>query len=455
MKRARAFGLCVLAAALLIPAGQGRAQTVTRQTTPAGLAFRYVHMPGEQSQALYFAWRDGTAVAVPGKEAVPALATALIMEGPRGSSRSAMVEDLRDLRATLNLSATANLTQGHLIAPPEKFAEAARLFARTLGEPALVPERLADLVRSRAMAGRQVESNAEALAQRLLARLLIADGPHRRYTGGEPTMLGSVTVDDIERWRKNILVRSGLLIVGAGPMDPGAAAREIDRLFANLPPGEEPSAPPPPVLRAPGKLVVLERPVVQTVIAAGGPTSGAVTPDFARLQLAVAALGGGTSARLWRAVRDKLGATYSIRASLQAIDLNTRTLFVRTAVANDKAKDALAAIRAEYGGFLANGVTDAELEALKAGFVQSHRERLRRASTLAADLIVPALRDFPDDYLAGYEQRLRGYSRAAIEADMRVQLPKPPLTTVVIAPSAEGFAAHCVIQSPADLARCD
>src|SRR5262249_52979970 len=139
----------------------------------------------------------------------------------------------------------------------------------------------------------------------------------------------------------------------------------------------------------------LERPVVQTVIAAGGPTSGAMTPDFARLQLAVAALGGGPSARLWRAVREKLGAAYGISASLQAIDLNTPTLFVRTAVANDQAKDALAAIRAEYAGFLANGIADAELEALNSGFVQSHRERLRRAPTLAAALIVPRCAIFP------------------------------------------------------------
>ncbi len=38
---------------------------------------------------------------------------------------------------------------------------------------------------------------------------------------------------------------------------------------------------------------------------------------------------------------------------------------------------------------------------------------------------------------------------------MRTQFPKPPLTMVVIAPSAEGLAADCAIKSPEDLARCD
>jgi zinc protease len=455
MTRPLGFQLCVVAAVVLAHAMPGQAQTVTRETTPAGLVFRYVQMPEEHSQALYFAWRDSTAVTLPGKEALPRLGTALIMEGPRGSSRSAIIEDLRDLRATVNLSATVDRTQGHIIAPPEKLADAVHLLARTLADPALSPDRLADLARARAMASRQVEGNAEALGQRLLARLLIGDGPHRRHATGEPVMFEGVTAGDIDQWRKNILVRAGLVVVAAGPMSARETAREIDRLFAGLPQAGLPPVGAKPVLRAPGKLVVLERPVVQTVIVGGGPTSSAVTPDFPRIQLAVAALGGGPSARLWIAVREKLGAAYGISARLQAIDFNTRTLFVRTAVANDKVKDAVAAIRAEYERFVAAGLAESELEALKANFVRSHRDRVRRASTLAANLLLAALHEFPDDYLATYEQRLRGYSRAAIEADVRAQLPKPPLTMVVIAPSAEGLAADCVIKSPADLPRCD
>src|SRR5262245_17658190 len=90
MTRARLPVLLVVAAAWLGPHTESDAQTVTRHTTQAGLAFRYVHMPPEQSQALYFAWKDGSAVALPGKEALPSLATALIMQGPRGSNRSAI-----------------------------------------------------------------------------------------------------------------------------------------------------------------------------------------------------------------------------------------------------------------------------------------------------------------------------------------------------------------------------
>ena len=455
MSRAGRFVLLAIAAVLSTQAAPSHAQTVTRHTPPAGLAFRYVHMPDEHSQALYFAWKDGTAVALPGKEALPTLGTALIMEGPRGMSRSAMVEDLRDLRATANLGATVSLTQGSLIAPREKFAAAVDLLARTLADPALPADRLAEMARSRAVGNSPAGGNAEALAQRVLARLVIGDGPYRRYATGEPAMFERVTLDDIDQWRKNILVRDGLVLAAAGPMQPAEVAGEIDRLFAALPPSGKVFAPAKPVLRAPGKLIVLERPVVQTVIAASGPMELAITPDLVRTQLAMAALGGGPSGRLWKAVRERLGAAYGISASLQAVDLDSRTLFIRTAVANDKAKGVLAAIGEEYARFIAAGVTEEELEPLKRVFITNHRDRLRRAQAVAGTVLTQALHDFPDDYLATYERRVGSYGRAVVDADMRATFPKAPLTMVVVTPSAEGFAADCLIKSPEALARCD
>src|SRR5262245_36502211 len=189
MTRARLPVLLVVAAAWLGPHTESDAQTVTRHTTQAGLAFRYVHMPPEQSQALYFAWKDGSAVALPGKEALPSLATALIMQGPRGLSRSALFEDLRDLRATITLSATISAAQGNVVAPADKFSETAGLLARTLADPALPADELSNMVKGRMAAARQAEANAETTAQRLLARMLIGDGPYRSYAIGEAANL--------------------------------------------------------------------------------------------------------------------------------------------------------------------------------------------------------------------------------------------------------------------------
>src|SRR5262245_30367737 len=157
----RHFVAVAIALALLAPPAASLAQTVTRQTTPLGLAFRHVHMPEDHFQVITFAWRDGTSTALPGKEALPSLGSALIMEGPRGLTHSAMIEELRDLQATATLSSGVRVTQGLLVAPPEKLAAAARLFARTLAEPELSAERLAVMAKNRAATSRQADGNAE------------------------------------------------------------------------------------------------------------------------------------------------------------------------------------------------------------------------------------------------------------------------------------------------------
>ena len=92
---------------------------------------------------------------------------------------------------------------------------------------------------------------------------------------------------------------------------------------------------------------------------------------------------------------------------------------------------------------------------MKRVFVTNHRDRLRRAQSVAGSLLTQALHDFPDDYLATYEARVSGYGRAAIDADVQATFPKPPLTMVVVAPSGDGFVADCLIKSPEQLARCD
>jgi len=445
--------------ALVLVAGVAPASAepmVTRQTTPSGLEFRHVHMPSESQQAIGFAWKDGTAVARPGKEALAALAPALMLEGPKGVTRSAMLEDLRDLQAAMGLSAGSSFAQGSLSAPRAKLAAAAGILARVLADPALPEDKLRQAQRSFALASQQAEQNAEALGLRLFQRLVLGEGPHWRLGGADPAIYERIDKADIEAWRRDVLVREGLMLVAAGPMAAAEIAGVLDSVFAGLPQSGRVPAVAKPALRSSGKLVVLEKAVVQTVIVAGAPTTLAVTPDLVRAELAVEVLGRGSAAsRLGRAVRGRLGATYGISAVLQASVAGTRTLLIRTPVANDKAKAALEAIREEYALFAAEGVTEEEIEPLKTAAIARHQERLRRAGAVAGALLGLALNNRPDDELATQEARIRAISRAAVNEDIRNRLPKPPLTIVMVAPSAQGLGADCVIRALAEIARCE
>jgi zinc protease len=212
---------------------------------------------------------------------------------------------------------------------------------------------------------------------------------------------------------------------------------------------------PKPVLKSPGKLVVLERPVVQTIISAGAPMRLPITPDFVRAQVALTVLGGGLNGRLMKAVREQLGATYGISATFQAYDETLRGLLIHSPVANDKAKDALAMIRSEYARFYADGVTDEEVEPRKTALVSGIREITRRSAPFAGYLLAITQQGFPEDYATTYDARVHAIDRGIVNETIRSNFPAPPLTIVMVAPSADGLGADCVIKAPAEITRCE
>jgi zinc protease len=456
MKMARlAIAALVIALGLCLGVRALSAQPApSDQRTPAGIAFRHIALPQDTHHALAFGWTDGFALTLSGKEGLAVLGPRLMLEGSRAMGESDRIERLKDLQASLSLSGSAHFTRGALDAPAAKFAEAAEVLADLLANPALPPDKLARAKRSLALSSRQNEENAETLANRLFMRLILSDGPSLRLAVADPAIYAGVEVADVEAWRRAVLGRDRLTIASAGPLTAEAVGREIDRIFAGLSAVGRALGPPPPWRTAP-KLVVLERKVVQTAIVAGGPSGWTLEPDLLPGTIAVRALGGGFESRLVRAVREKLGAAYRIGASFHQLHPKAFALVISTAVDNAKAVAAVDAIRQEYGRLLTEGVPVAEIEPLKTKLVTETREQTRRATSAAARLRDLSQADFPPDFLPTYEARVRAVEATAVAEGMRTNMPKPPLTFVVVAPSAEGFDADCVIKAPEEIARCE
>jgi zinc protease len=208
-------------------------------------------------------------------------------------------------------------------------------------------------------------------------------------------------------------------------------------------------------MRPVGKLVVLERKVVQTAIVAGGASGWTLGPDALPGTIAVRALGGGVESRLVRAVREKLGAAYRIGAGFHQLHPKAFALVISTAVDNAKAAAAVDAIRQEYARLHAEAVPEAEIEPLRTKLVTEMREQTRRSTSAAARLRDLTQTDFPPDFLPTYETRVRAVAASAVAEGIRLNMPKPPLTFVVVAPSSEGLGADCVIKAPEEIARCE
>ncbi len=131
-------------------------------------------------------------------------------------------------------------------------------------------------------------------------------------------MITSVELADVEAWRKAILARRNLIIVSAGPLTRRGAAALADRMVGDLPAESQEGEPVPFTLPPPrARTIVIERPVEQSVIVAGGPVRWASAgADGAARAMAMSVLGGGFRSRLYGAIREKLGAAYGASAGV-------------------------------------------------------------------------------------------------------------------------------------------
>ena len=111
-------------------------------------------------------------------------------------------------------------------------------------------------------------------------------------------------------------------------------------------------------------------------------------PDYAALVLGNYMLGGGfLNSRLATRVRQKEGLSYGISSQFQASSLDrTGVFFVQAIYAPQNAARLEAAIKEELTRALADGFTDDEVKAAKAGWLQSNQVTRAQDASLAGRL---------------------------------------------------------------------
>ncbi len=446
-----AMGLTAACLAIAMHEPTAFAQIKARDhVTPGGIPFRHALMPRAQTQTIQFGWHDGYSFSQKEGHAAGSWGAGMIMQGPAGSSRGEFEEDAKDAQARMFLQSNFRNTFGSLGAPPDKIDDAIALFSRTLANPALDPERLKERIANRKTEIRQARVKAETLAGDIGAYLFLAPGPARQWRLGDDAILDAVTIPRIEAWRKAVLTREGLKVAAAGPEPVEKVAAQIDKLLGHLPgKGTEARSNDIPIQHS-AKSVALAAPVPQTYLLIGGWSAFSRNEDPITADMLAKIL----RERLFKAVREKLGAAYGATVRLGTVGPDMLFFSVSAAVEHEKAADALAAIRVELARFLAEGITEAELNPQKDKLISDTRQSMRRAPYVARLLRNAMLENLPADHVETTEKRIAAITLDHANAAIREKLGGKPLATIIVAPAVEGFGVDCVVKTAAEAETC-
>ena len=426
--------IAILAASALLTAVNGPAPVRATTGVPVILSeqrdFPFVHL------TLYFG--VGPAHDPPGKEGLTALVTRTLVRGTTEHGRAEIEEAIEALGTelmTANQSHAASLGGAVLTRNLPTFV---KLLGEVVTKPAFEPEEIEKVKREMIAELEADRDDDGTLARVWFRREVFAGHPCGHGSSGIPETLATITADDVRAHWLRSFGRANLVVGASGDVDEATLRALLDAALTGLPPGEKASWDLPEPPHTEGRVVVLvdkaDRTQAQIII--GHPSLAANDPDLDALTVATTAFGGNMTARLMQEVRVKRGLSYGAYARLSAE--RAHGYYVLTAAPEAaKTVETLKLLLDEYDRFVAEGLTDEEVDFAKSYLVNAFPFSVETAAARTAQQVRNVLLDRPADYVETFVPRIEAVTADQVRDAVRRRLSPRDLTVVVVCTAPE------------------
>lgn len=375
------------------------ADRIRRVTSASGIEAWLVEDYTVPIVALEFRIEGGAVQDPAEKPGTAYLLSGLLDEGAGPYDSTAFHERLDDFAIELHFGADRDGFSGNLRTLAKHRGEAFEMLRLAVNEARLDDEPV-ERVRAQIAAGLRHEStDPDVMANRAWFETAFAGHPYARPTKGTLETLPLIGREDLVAFRARILARADLKVGVVGAIDADTLARELDRVFGDLPARAHRTEVPFGTPAGLGTRKVIDFDIPQASIRFGGPSIRRNDPDWLAAVVVNHVLGGGVfSSRLFREVREKRGLAYSVYSQLAPFEHGS--IFVGgTSTKNERAAESLAIIEAEIASLAEKGPTEDELATAKKYLTGSYALRFDTSTKLAGQLVQIQADDLGIDYM--------------------------------------------------------
>jgi zinc protease len=239
---------------------------------------------------------------------------------------------------------------------------------------------------------------------------------------------------DLETFYRKRYVGASVILSVVGDVDTAAVAALVDSLFGGMTRGERPRFDIPVTAPDPPQRVAVTMHGKANMDLIYGEASGLrrTDGDWNAAIIANAALGqSGLSSRLGTQVRDKEGLSYTVVSRFIWSDYLDGVWMAYVAVAPQNLARASKSAYDVIQKYVAEGITDKELQTQKNYFANNYRVRLASNAGVAAALTVADKFGFGPRYLDEFPDQIRTVTREQVNAAVRAKIVPDKLNLVV------------------------
>src|SRR6478672_2891963 len=363
-RRAALIGGACLAIAVSTSAPSHAAAKIQRLVSPGGIEAWFVQDATVPLIAMEYSFSGGASQDPPAKPGVGNMVADLLDEGSGDLDSKTYHERLERRAIELSFSSTRDNLRGSLRMLKDNKDEAFDLLRMALTSPHFDGTDV-ERIRTQVLSGlRRDTTNPTALASRKFLEIAFGDHPYGRPANGTLDSVPKIDVTDLKDYVRRVIAKDGLRIAVVGDVDADTLGKLLDKTFGGLPakatltPVADVQAVKPP------QRAFIPLDVPQTVVTFGGPGIRRHDPNFMAAYVVSYILGGGSSSRLYKEVREKRGLAYSVYESLLWMDHSA--LFIgNTGTRADRAGETVDAVTKEVRRMAEEGPTQQELDEAK------------------------------------------------------------------------------------------
>lgn len=411
---------------------------VERVISPKGIEVWLIRDDKTPVISLQWRFRGGSAIDPAGREGLAGLMCSLMDEGAGDLDSHAFQQQEQDNAIYLGCDSGRDGIVGSLLTLRDNRALAFDLAHLALTTPRFDADAIERMRADLLVMVRRERSDPGSIAGLVLNRTLFPDHPYGTPQHGTPESLAAITRDDLLAEVRRHFSRDRLIVTAAGAIAPDELAAAVDHIFGDLPATGEAGAEVPDVAPAgAGQVVLVPRPIPQTLIYLEESGLRRDDPDWYAATILNKVLGEGLGSRLMTEVREKRGLSYGVSSFLSPYD-HTALFGVGGSTVNDKAGEAIAVIRQVLAEVARDGITPAELHDAQTYLTGAFPLQLTDTASIAGVLLSLRRDDLGIDYL---DRRADLLNRVTV-ADVRrvaARLLHPDQMTTVLVGQPQGI----------------